>query len=140
MKKSHFFLLWSNWSLQLILGASEIDPSTLSGNPLSVEVSVFVTKEYLRGRYLIYDCQEQHYICVDHDGYDLCNDKRQQSQQQNSEVLACAPLKMYDSLLACSEGQYDQIHFPASKRFCLNDKIIDYWQLTVDPTEIDQQK
>lgn len=77
-----------------------------------------INGKFKAGNYLIYDCRGGYYACVDKDGYELCENKRQEGIKTNEERYDCAPLKQYEEKLKCIAGNYSAIDSAAAKRFC----------------------
>lgn len=71
------------------------------------------------GKYLIYQCENKHFACVDEVGFQNCKENRKKSKsQKNFKLLDCAPLKEFQSKLKCVEESYGLIEKNLSKPFC----------------------
>jgi hypothetical protein len=86
-----------------------------------------ISKEYRSGIYLIYDCEGRFYACVNSQSFEYCKEKRARSKEKKRKLMACAPLKKFDTGPACIETLYKTIHNPVDKAFCL-------WQKENTPT------
>jgi hypothetical protein len=72
-----------------------------------------VSEKYRAGAYLIYDCDDQHFVCADIENQVECDEKREKAFVTKSERLPCAVLKQYVKKEECLEAQ---------KKFMLNKK------------------
>lgn len=81
-----------------------------------------ISAEYKQGEYLIYDCSGHFYACVNDLSYENCRQKREQDNEDKRSILSCAPLKKFKNQKECFDEQYEQIHTPKNKIFCINFK------------------
>lgn len=80
--------------------------------------------KYRSGGYLIYDCEDQHFVCVDARGFGQCDVDRQESRERGRLILSCSPLKRFQSFELCLEELYRLMHQSTHKSICLNPKAI----------------
>ena len=80
--------------------------------------------KYRSGGYLIYDCSDQHFVCVDAKGFSQCQLDREVSRERERLILACSPLKRYETFDLCLSELYRLMHQASSKTICLNPKSI----------------
>ena len=81
--------------------------------------NVRISPKYYRGEYLIFDCQDLHFACVNLEGFQLCQEWRREDLQKKRLQLKCAPLKKFPSQKACFKEQEKQIARPKTKKvFC----------------------
>lgn len=73
---------------------------------------------YHAGAYLIYDCEREHYACVDLDANDNCREERNFAKEKKLPMLPCAPLKKFENKILCVEENYKVVDLGAKKRFC----------------------
>ncbi len=104
---SHFFLL-------LTLSSSVINVEDNSTKKLEYQID----DRYKAGEYLIYDCQKQHFACVNKDGYSRCGMARTKSRESKQTQYDCAPLKIFQNKKSCVLTNYDVVERNAWKRFC----------------------
>ena len=83
-----------------------------------------ISKDYSRGRYLIYDCQGKFFACVNKRSFDLCDEKRNKNIDELLFILSCAPLRKFKDLQICYSEQIKQINRPQVQFFCFNPKIV----------------
>jgi hypothetical protein len=74
--------------------------------------------KYHAGEYLIYDCEREHYACVDIDGNANCLEERNFAKEKKFSSLTCAPLKKFKNKKECVEENYKVVDIGAKKRFC----------------------
>ena len=77
-----------------------------------------ISEEYKSGMYMIYDCLERHFACVNEDGFVKCREKREFSKKKRRPFLDCAPLKKFATTPECLKKYYNLIHTPTDKAFC----------------------
>lgn len=92
---------------------------------MQVHYSMFISQKYASGEYLIYDCIDRHFACVDKYSYEECQLAREQSITDKEAGLACAPLMKYEFFLQCAFQQQRYIESRPNKSFCLNKNISD---------------
>lgn len=79
--------------------------------------------KYSAGQYLIYDCDRNHYACVDVSGFDNCQEERNFAIGKKLTNYPCAPLKKFSDKSACVIKSYEVVDNMALKRFCYPAKI-----------------
>jgi hypothetical protein len=77
-----------------------------------------INGRYKGGAYLIYDCENEFYACVDQDGSEKCREKRNTSITKKETRLPCAPLKQFEDKKTCLKKNYEVLESVAVKRFC----------------------
>jgi hypothetical protein len=80
---------------------------------------LLISNIYREGSYLIYDCKDRHFACVDEESYNGCRERREKALRALSKYLECAPLKKFDTQKKCRKVHYEQMHSVANKSFCL---------------------
>ncbi|MBC7714477.1 MAG: hypothetical protein H7177_14120 [Rhizobacter sp.] len=73
---------------------------------------------YKAGNFLIYNCENDYYVCVDEDAFKLCGDKRKEAIDKKLKYYPCAPLNKFPTKAKCGEKNYEVIESLAKKRFC----------------------
>jgi hypothetical protein len=145
IKRWIFYLLWLP---SLLLAASKVDDSKLDSKINSSEkTDDFIVRDdgtiqsidevrkeargeadkiqqydarFYAGEYLIYDCKQRHFACVNKDGFEYCKLARKKTRIEGHSIYACAHLKSFDTLTNCLEKQYEFMHSLPSKFFCIN--------------------
>ncbi len=84
---------------------SENDPN------FNIIKSRAISKEYREGEYLIYDCENQHYVCVNRDSNKECENKHLKRIRENQSRFSCIPLKIFADEKTCFEFQQDLIDY-----------------------------
>ena len=84
------------------------------------EPEFLISETYRNGAYLIYDCKERHFACVNEESYKLCQDNRKKSFIRKHSHHRCAPLKKFDQQANCFKVQMNLIEKNPDKRFCIN--------------------
>jgi hypothetical protein len=79
-----------------------------------------ISERYYRGRYLIYDCKDRHYVCVNLPSFYNCQEQRQKEIDEKTVLFSCAPLKQFKSQKECFDTNYALIHRVTNKSFCVN--------------------
>lgn len=83
-----------------------------------------IADNYEAGSYLIYDCFEKHWTCVQEPFYTECKEKRAGSILNTDEdLLSCAPIGKFPTKQSC----YQRILFLTThnhgNRFCLREDL-----------------
>lgn len=79
-------------------------------------------ERYKAGDNLIYDCARKHYVCVNKDGWEKCQNAREISMEKMQKEYACAPLKQFSENEKCVLKNYQVEESNAWKRFCFPKK------------------
>ena len=104
--KQKIFLLF----IPALIGAEEA---------FKIDKAVYISEIYREGAFLIYDCQDRHFACVDQKGFGYCSDLRQSAMSLKKYDLPCAPLKEFSSMDECVQMQYRLIYSVVDKGFCI---------------------
>ena len=66
-----------------------------------------ISKKYMQGSYLLYDCEDRHYACVDKSDFITCQAKRKVTLREGVDFrFNCAPLKKFDTAVLCIKNIY----------------------------------
>lgn len=84
--------------------------------------SPLISAYYRRGQYLIYDCSDQHFACVNDASFKKCQDWRKRAIDLVDDFMPCAPLKMFKSVAECNKAHYSKIYSKVAKKFCIRTK------------------
>ncbi len=106
-------------------GTSYIDKETLSEMERRRKEPK-ISQEFSRGRFLIYDCKQRSFVCVNEPSYLLCREKRNLGYRAKRLALPCAPLKEFKEQVECFNKQYSLIHSQSEKSYCQNSKNAKY--------------
>ncbi|OUR96992.1 hypothetical protein A9Q84_11695 [Halobacteriovorax marinus] len=79
-----------------------------------------LSNKYYRGRYLVYDCIDRHYVCVNLPSFYNCRETRVKEIENKEVLLSCAPLKLFKTQKECFDANYKLIHRVTNKAFCVN--------------------
>ena len=77
-----------------------------------------INERYSGGSYLIYNCKNDYYTCVDEYSNGLCLDQRKMAKEKNQNYYPCAPLKKFPTKKECLLENYTAVEMMALKRFC----------------------
>lgn|GEM_PF-770529 len=77
-----------------------------------------INSDYRAGRFLIYDCELQNFICVTEDSMKNCEEKRKKAIEKGAYFYPCAPLKEFISKQICLYKNYEVMKREAEKKFC----------------------
>lgn len=81
---------------------------------------VQLSRFYRSGEYLLYDCNNRHFVCVDKTSFDECREKRNEAIDKRNFLLPCAPLKKLGHFEICVEVQYSKIYQMGNRDFCFS--------------------
>lgn len=82
-----------------------------------------ISSSYRRGEYLLYDCREKHFVCVNSTSFETCEERRKLAIKEKFREMPCAPLKKFKTQKECFDAHYAQIYGQKSKVFCLNSSL-----------------
>ena len=74
------------------------------------------------GRYLIYDCQEKHWVCVLESYYKDCELRRSMDAKSDSVHHSCAPVGALPSKKSCFQRVLYLTSQHVGTRFCVKDQ------------------
>lgn len=97
-------------------------PKTIEELDRDIPSGKHLSPYYRRGNYLIYDCEDLHFACVDSVSYARCEKWRQNAIDRVKEYMPCAPLKRFDSIEKCDQEHYRYLYSFVPKKFCLRVK------------------
>ena len=81
-----------------------------------------IAENYEAGPYLIYDCQEKHWVCVMETFYKECEQKRSRDLASTDNVYhSCAPIGVFPTKKSCFQRQLFMTTHNHGKRFCIKD-------------------
>lgn len=87
---------------------------------LIADTGVQISRDYYSGSFLIYNCQDNYWACVDEYSYELCKLRRESDLNSYDNILRCAPIKKYEEKEDCAKVQVLKMEMSESKAFCLH--------------------
>ena len=84
-----------------------------------------VSDKYEAGAFLIYDCEDHHWVCVLESYYKACEEKRSLDLERSEALLhSCAPIGEFPNKWSCFQRQLFLVTHEHGNRFC----VIDQWK------------
>lgn len=74
--------------------------------------------KYQRGRWLVYDCVDQHWVCTRKEEFEYCQKLRKKALLDKEKVLPCAYFKKFDKRELCWQEQLRLTNRANYYRFC----------------------
>lgn len=84
----------------------------------SRDVNYPIDWKYQAGEFFIFDCERNHYACVNADGFANCREERNFAAEKKLSSYPCAPLKKFADKKSCMLKNYEIVDIMAIKRFC----------------------
>jgi len=88
----------------------------LNGHDPRVDV---ISEKYDAGPFLIYNCKDQHYVCVMADSNKDCEDQRAQAIHEKKLEMDCAPVAEFPNKKSCFQQQLFLVSQNHGTRFCI---------------------
>ena len=85
---------------------------------------VQISTKYKQGKFLIYDCLDRHFVCVNDTSFKFCRSERDNTDRRLNVYLPCAPIKRFINLDLCLAELNLRIYEASDKRFCLSEPNI----------------
>lgn len=82
-----------------------------------------IAENYWAGAWLMYDCQEGHWVCVLQEDYDVCVEKRAKAMTLKEKHLPCAPIGEFPTKRSCFQRELYLTGQAYGHRFCLLDQF-----------------
>lgn len=82
-----------------------------------------IAENYWAGAYLMYDCEEGHWVCVLKEDYQVCVDKREKAKLAKEKHLPCAPIGEFPTKRSCFQRELFLTGRAHGHRFCLLDAL-----------------
>ena len=64
-----------------------------------------LSADYLAGPFLIYDCQNKHWVCVMEEFFEECRQLREEDKRFNKDTARCAPVGEFAVKFSCFQEQ-----------------------------------
>ena len=77
-----------------------------------------ISKNYGEGPYLIYNCRQGHWACVDKISFDGCVSMRRARLGTKELMLGCAPFEKFEDLNQCKSNQMKRVHISYFPYYC----------------------
>ncbi len=82
-----------------------------------------ISDKYEAGAFLIYDCEDNHWVCVLESYYKACEEKRSQELQKSEALIhTCAPIGEFPNKWSCFQRQLFLTTHEHGNRFCVRDE------------------
>lgn len=82
-----------------------------------------ISEEYEAGPFLVYDCKDKHWVCVQPSYYENCKDLRKRDLARTEELYhTCAPAGKFPTKRSCFQRQLFLTTHNHGNRFCIKDK------------------
>lgn len=82
-----------------------------------------ISDKYEAGAFLIYDCEEKHWVCVLKDFYDACSENRKMDLVTGiSPLHTCAPIGEFPTKKSCFQRQLFLTGHNHGAQFCVKEK------------------
>ncbi len=110
----------------LLAIASGVNAEEEVVNPMPVDFEQktdSISDKYTAGAFLIYDCEEKHWVCVLNEDYKICDEKREKSIKAREKFLPCAPIGEFPTKRSCFQRQLYLTGQAHGSRFCLLDEL-----------------
>lgn len=78
-----------------------------------------ISDEYLAGPFLIYDCQNKHWVCVLEEHFENCQDMREEDIRSEKVYSRCAPVGEFPVKFSCFQEQLRLVSNVDPSRLCL---------------------
>lgn len=82
-----------------------------------------ISEKYFAGAFLIYDCEEGHFVCVYPEDYKACESKRAEAIKKKEKNLPCAPIGEFPTKRSCFQRDLYLAGQAHGRRFCLLDQL-----------------
>lgn len=126
-----FVIFFSFWGQVLAQQTATLSPSKTASptfmNPIDrvhwERLHPYISTKYMRGNFLIYDCEEHHYACVEEKNFLACKEKREGLIVKGEEKLSCAAFKEYPTYSLCIKKQYELMYSGTPFAFCFKPNL-----------------
>lgn len=98
--------------------AAQTSDKVLAGYDPKTDI---ISEKYEAGPYLIYDCQEGHWVCVLEEYYKECETKRARDLASAGVKHSCAPIGIFPTKKSCFQRQLFLTTHNQGNRFCIKD-------------------
>lgn len=107
------FLIPNTFGNELNIGRREYDFAEDSKDESPMN------SKYLSGLYLIYDCPNHYFACVDRESFESCKELREKNIKfTKAKRQPCAPFKKFETRVDCLKEQYRLIQRGGNLSLC----------------------
>lgn len=78
-----------------------------------------ISEDYEAGPYLIYDCDQKHYVCVLESYFKECEEKHQKDLDLNKKNVSCTPISVHLNKKSCFQKQLLVVSRNHGTRACI---------------------
>lgn len=82
-----------------------------------------ISSKYLTGGHLLYDCEDQHWVCVIKENKEACDAKRQKEISLGKHHLTCFSAEFFQTYKECSQKQKELTKSGMNPRVCLHPSV-----------------
>lgn len=82
-----------------------------------------ISEKYYAGAFLIYDCEEMHFVCVLPEDHQTCVKNREEAIRKKEKNLPCAPIGEFPTKRSCFQRELYLVGQAHGNRFCLLDEL-----------------
>lgn len=111
MKLILFFKAATLFFLFLKLGEAQITNDDKQKREQEEENFRAISKEYVEGKFLIYDCLKNHFACVDLNGHKRCLERREEKKRFRRGNLSCFSIYQGKTKDDCFSKQFHFIFY-----------------------------
>ncbi len=76
------------------------------------------SERYYAGEYLIYDCNDKHWVCADKSAQSKCLSDRKEDILKNVSRLSCIPVKKFKNIKSCTQNKIKLVNEPTDDLLC----------------------
>lgn len=82
-----------------------------------------ISEKYDAGPYLIYDCEEHHWVCVQQSHFESCKEERKRDLAASEKLFhSCSPIGKFPTKKSCFQRQLFLTTHNHGNRFCIKDE------------------
>jgi hypothetical protein len=101
--------------------SAKLTDEEASGVGLDVALTdPLLSLKYQRGKYLVYDCIDRHWVCTGKAEFDLCLEQRDVGLLDKNSRMPCGAFDYFENEKKCQKHQKKLINRGDGTRFCYN--------------------
>lgn len=77
-----------------------------------------LSDKYYSGPYLVYDCQDKHWVCTDKEAVESCNAARKRALERKGITMPCFVVKEYKKYKGCLKSNKKMINQIGDTKYC----------------------
>ena len=82
-----------------------------------------ISSKYVTGAYLLYDCEDQHWVCVIQETKEKCEQKRHNELKRGKHHLSCFSAEVFENYKQCTVHQQRLTSSGLNPRVCLHPEV-----------------